>query len=240
MDEQRRGYSRPVPRRPVLALAAFLAISVVVSGTLSAAAEDVSILLAAAAEQGTFNVGAAHAVATRVASPDAGIDYLKLDYMIPPGTAAGIYEKGISRCPPRGSDRRRAAGCQGRRARPGPADHRGDRDQGHIGLQRIPLEIRVRLDPGRADHRLAGDRDREGSCPPGQQYQRSRARVWNDPDRRPVRSASRASEVEPIAGGTIRRRPAGKPDGGDADGLAAIGWRLAVGRRHNFEDRDAG
>ncbi|MGZ3354692.1 MAG: hypothetical protein ACXVBO_07545, partial [Isosphaeraceae bacterium] len=93
MDEQRRGHSRAVPRRPVLALAALLGISVVVGGTLSAAAEDVSILLAAAAEQGTFNVGAAHAVATRVASPDAGIDYLKLDYMIPPGTAAGFYAK---------------------------------------------------------------------------------------------------------------------------------------------------
>ena len=93
MDEQRRGHSRPVPRRPVLALAALLVILVVVNANPSAAAEDDSIRLSAAAEQGTFNVGAAHAAVTRVTDPDAGGDILKLDYMIPPGTAAGIYAK---------------------------------------------------------------------------------------------------------------------------------------------------
>ncbi len=93
MDEQRRGYSRPVPRRPVLALAALLGILVVVNANLSAAAVDDSIRLSAAAEQGTFNVGAAHAAVTRVADPDGDGDILKLDYSIPPGTAAGVYAK---------------------------------------------------------------------------------------------------------------------------------------------------
>src|SRR5271157_4523089 len=93
MDEQRRGHSRPVPRRPVLAVAALLGILVVVNANPSAAAEDDSIRLSAAAEQGTFNVGAAHAAVTRVTDPDAGGDILKLDYTIPPGTAAGIYAK---------------------------------------------------------------------------------------------------------------------------------------------------
>ena len=142
MDEQRRGYSRPVPRRPVLALAAFLAISVVVSGTLTAAAEDVSILLAAAAEQGTFNVGAAHAVATRVASPDAGIDYLKLDYMIPPGTAAGFYAKAfpaVLRADQIDVVRLAVKAEEPDQARQITA---AIEIKGTAGLQRIPLEIR--------------------------------------------------------------------------------------------------
>ena len=142
MDEQRRGYSRPVPRRPVLALAAFLAISVVVSGTLSAAAEDVSILLAAAAEQGTFNVGAAHAVATRVASPDAGIDYLKLDYMIPPGTAAGIYAKAFPAA--LRADQIDVVRLAVKAEEPDQARQitAAIEIKGTAGLQRIPLEIR--------------------------------------------------------------------------------------------------
>ena len=142
MDEQRRGHSRPVPRRPVLALAAFLGISVVVSGTLSAAAEDVSILLAAAAEQGTFNVGAAHAVATRVASPDAGIDYLKLDYMIPPGTAAGIYAKAFPAA--LRADQIDVVRLAVKAEEPGQARQitAAIEIKGTSGLQRIPLEIR--------------------------------------------------------------------------------------------------
>ena len=143
MDEQRRGHSRPVPRRPVRALAAFLGISVVVSGTLSAAAEDVSILLAAAAEQGTLNVGAAHAVATRVASPDAGIDYLKLDYMIPPGTAAGIYAKAFPTA--LRADQIDVVRLAVKAEEPDQARQitAAIEIKGTAGLQRIPLEIRA-------------------------------------------------------------------------------------------------
>ncbi|MGD0043432.1 MAG: hypothetical protein ABSE84_24010, partial [Isosphaeraceae bacterium] len=142
MDEQRRGHSRPVPRRAVLALAVFLGISVVVIGTLSAAAEDVSILLAAAAEQGTFNVGAAHAVATRVASPDAGIDCLKLDYMIPPGTAAGIYAKAFPAA--LRADQIDVVRLAVKAEEPGQARQvtAAIEIKGTSGLQRIPLEIR--------------------------------------------------------------------------------------------------
>ncbi len=141
MDEQRRGHSIPVPRRPSLALAAFLSILVVVNANLSAAAEDDSLRLSAAAEQGTFNVGAAHAAVTRVTDPDAGGDIVKLDYMIPPGTAAGMYAKAFPLA-------LRAAEIDVVRlavkaAEPGPARQitAAIEIKGTAGLQRIPLEI---------------------------------------------------------------------------------------------------
>ena len=163
--------------------------------SLPAAADDGSILLAAAAEQGTFNVGAAHAVATRVTDPASRRRYPQAGLHDSAGHFRGNLRKSVSRCPPRGSDRRRAAGGQGREARTGSPDHRGDRDQGYSGSPANPPGDPVRLEPGRADHRLAGDRHLEGSRPPGQQRRQSRARDGHDPDRRPVRAASRAPEA---------------------------------------------
>ena len=179
-------------------------------------------------------------MATRVASPDAGIDYLKLDYMIPPGTAAGFYAKAFPAA--LRADQIDVVRLAVKAEEPDQARQitAAIEIKGTAGLQRIPLEIRSDWIPVEQtiDWPVIGT-VREVVLLVNSISDRA-ARVWNDPDRRPVRSASRAPEVEPIAGGTIRRRPAGKPDGGDADGLAAIGWRLAVGRRHNFKDRDAG
>ena len=141
MDEQRRGHSRPVPRRPVHALAAFLGILVVVNASLPAAAQDGSIPLAAGAEQGTFNVGAARAVATRVTDPQAGGDILKLDYMIPPGTTAGIYAKAF----PANlrADQIDVARLAVKAEEPDQARQitAAIEIKGTAGLQRIPLEI---------------------------------------------------------------------------------------------------
>ena len=92
MDEQRRGQSICAPRRVGLSGAAFLSMLAATSARLPAAEAD-SIRLSAAAEQGTFNVGSARATFTRLGDPYAGGDILKLDYVIPPGTAAGVYAK---------------------------------------------------------------------------------------------------------------------------------------------------
>src|SRR5262249_24983765 len=46
-----------------------------------------------AAQQGTFNVGAARASAGRASDATAGGEVLKLDYTLPPGTAAGAWAK---------------------------------------------------------------------------------------------------------------------------------------------------
>jgi cyclic beta-1,2-glucan synthetase len=46
-----------------------------------------------AAEQGTFNVGAARASASRSSDATAGGEVVKLDYTLPPGTAAGAWAK---------------------------------------------------------------------------------------------------------------------------------------------------
>ncbi len=133
MDDRRRGHFRPVPRRPVLALAAFLGILFEVIANQPAVADDGSILLTSAAQQGTFNVGAANAAVTRATDPEAGDDILKLNYMIPPGTTAGIYAKAFPADLSAKPDRRRAAGDQGGRAQSSPPAYRGDRDQGRGG-----------------------------------------------------------------------------------------------------------
>jgi len=46
-----------------------------------------------AAEQGTFNVGAARASVSRSLDGTAGGEVVKLDYTLPPGTAAGAWAK---------------------------------------------------------------------------------------------------------------------------------------------------
>jgi cyclic beta-1,2-glucan synthetase len=50
-----------------------------------------------AAEQGTFNVGAAQASVSRLFDASAGGEVVKLDYVLPPGMAAGTWAKGFSK-----------------------------------------------------------------------------------------------------------------------------------------------
>ena len=95
MDEERGGLPGPVPRRPMSAPTALLGILIAASMAPSIAAGEASIGLAEAAEQGTFNVGTAHAVVARVSDPAAGGEVLKLTYTIPRGTTAGMYAKGF-------------------------------------------------------------------------------------------------------------------------------------------------
>ena len=95
MDEERGVLSSPVPRRLRLALTALLDILVIVSMSPSVAAEEGAIGLPDAADQGTFNVGTAHVVITRMFDPAAGGEVLKLTYTIPAGTTAGMYAKGF-------------------------------------------------------------------------------------------------------------------------------------------------
>ena len=141
MVEERRQLPRPLPLRAASTLATWLAAFIAVAGNAPAHAADDVIRLCEAAEQGTFNVGPASAVVRRVTDLTAGGDVLKLDYTIPPGTAAGIYAKsfpgGLS------ADRVDVVQLAAKAASP------EQRDQivlvveikGSAGVQRIPLPI---------------------------------------------------------------------------------------------------
>ena len=141
MDEERGGLPSPVPRRPMSAPTALLGILVAVSMSPSIAADEASIGLAEAAEQGTFNVGTAHAVVARVSDPDAGGEVLKLTYTIPRGTTAGVYAKGF----PPSCERIASTSCEwvSRRATPeqGRQVTAAIEIKGSAGLQRIALEL---------------------------------------------------------------------------------------------------
>src|SRR5262245_48647729 len=93
MVEERRQLPRPLPHRAASTMGTWLAAWIAIVGIAPARAADEVIRLCEAGEQGTFNVGPASAVVRRVADPSAGGDVLKLDYTIPPGSAAGIYAK---------------------------------------------------------------------------------------------------------------------------------------------------
>ena len=148
-----------------------------------------------AAEQGTFNVGAAHAAVARVPDPAAGGEVLKLTYTIPTGTTAGVYAKGFPPELRRRARRPRARGRQGRRPRtragrsPPRSRSRARRASSGSPWSSSPTGIRS------SSHRLAGHRGAEGSRPPGQRHRRSRARRGDDPDRRPVRAALSAPRL---------------------------------------------
>ena len=77
-----------------------------------------------------------------MADPDGGGDILKLDYTIPPGTAAGVYAKAFPASLGRRSHRRGAAGRQGDRR---PSQSRqiaaAVEIKGTAGVQRIPVTI---------------------------------------------------------------------------------------------------
>ena len=94
MVQRRGGGARPTPRRAAHVTSAFavFCLATLWCGAVTQAA-DGPIRLSEAAEQGTFNVGAARASVTREAGPRGGGDLLKLDFTIPPGAAAGLYAK---------------------------------------------------------------------------------------------------------------------------------------------------
>src|SRR5262245_45615201 len=62
-------------------------------GRANAFADDSSIPLTAATERGAYTVGAARGDVSTVSDPVAGHDVLKFDYVLPPGTGAGVWSK---------------------------------------------------------------------------------------------------------------------------------------------------
>lgn len=58
-----------------------------------ATATERTIRLADAAEMGTFNVGSAESSFRRLVAPDVSREVLRLDFNLPPGTAAGLWAK---------------------------------------------------------------------------------------------------------------------------------------------------
>jgi cyclic beta-1,2-glucan synthetase len=140
MVDKRRRSPLPLSFSPILTLAAWLTAYVAVTGNDCLRAGE-EVRLSDAAEQGTFNVGPARAVASRVNDPAAGGDVLKLDYTIPPGAAAGVYAKSF----PGGLSASRVEVVQ----LAAKAANRGEHDQivlaveikGSVGIQRIPIRI---------------------------------------------------------------------------------------------------
>lgn len=74
---------------PLMLLTATIAVD---QGTCVYAGSS-RISLSDAAEQGTFNVGNAQAIVSRVVVPGIGGDALRLDYTTPQGTTAGLWAK---------------------------------------------------------------------------------------------------------------------------------------------------
>ena len=215
---------------------AILGILIAVSMAPSIAADETSIGLAEAAEQGMFNVGTA--MRSSLACPIRhGLRGLEADVHDPQGHDRGRLRQGV---PPRtasGSHRPRASGGQGDPGA-GPAGHGRDRDQGLGGPSADRPGAPARLASVRADHRLAGHRNGEGSRRPGQRHQRSRARHRHALDRCPVRAALSSPSAQHVIGGEIRRRYPGRPGplvpGGIAPG--ASGRRSRRTRRRKLED----
>jgi len=84
----RQDFSRRALRTGALALAALWTAV----GAAPAQSGVGPVRLSDAAEQGAFNVGAARGSVARATDPVAG-PVLKLDYSLPPGTAAGVWSK---------------------------------------------------------------------------------------------------------------------------------------------------
>jgi hypothetical protein len=123
-------------------LTALLGILGASAGGRSAhAAESHPVRLSDAAEQGTFNVGAAQAVVSRLFDPTAGGDVLKLDYTMPRGTAVGVWAKAF----PGGlnADNAEIVRLGVRAAEPEQLRHiaLAVEVKGVAGIQRIPLDL---------------------------------------------------------------------------------------------------
>jgi cyclic beta-1,2-glucan synthetase len=93
MLEERPGRFGCIPRLPNLVLSAGLILGLVIGCPFSLAGEQGAIRLSEAGEQGTFNVGNAHAAVAHVPGPAGDGEILKLEYTIAPGAAAGLYAK---------------------------------------------------------------------------------------------------------------------------------------------------
>ncbi len=93
--KERRWLPRPIlsAARPGFTTLRVVLVALGVAG--QALADDAPIRLSDAAEQGTFNVGAAQASLSRVFDSTVGGEVLKLQYNLPPGTAAGVWTKGF-------------------------------------------------------------------------------------------------------------------------------------------------
>jgi cyclic beta-1,2-glucan synthetase len=146
--------SRTTPLPLPWALAAVLAALVASAASPPPADGSRSIRLADAAEQGTFNVGAAHGslsrpdgrsadgASTPADEPYADAGVLRFDYTLPPGTAAGLWAKRFPKgLDPGGVDVVRAAvrSADAGQAQPVTALE----IKGTAGTQRIPLETRA-------------------------------------------------------------------------------------------------
>jgi len=88
---RRRAY--PIPAAAILAF-----VSVALGGyayaTRPQVAPAVSRLIHAQ-WQGTFNAGMARSTLSRCAAPDASAEFVKLDYMVPPGTSTGAWTRAL-------------------------------------------------------------------------------------------------------------------------------------------------
>ena len=77
----------------LLGLAAWVLAADAVAQPSSKADPESAVRLTAAAEQGTFNVGAGKANLARVVDPVVGREVFKLDFSLPVGTAVGVWAK---------------------------------------------------------------------------------------------------------------------------------------------------
>ncbi len=77
----------------LLGLAAWALAADAVAQTSSKADPESAVRFTAAAEQGTFNVGAGKANLARVVDPVVGREVFKLDFSLPVGTAVGVWAK---------------------------------------------------------------------------------------------------------------------------------------------------
>src|SRR6476659_4048610 len=75
----------------LLALAAWALATNAVAQPSSKADQESAVRLTAAAEQGTFNVGAGKANLARVVDPVVGREVFKLNFSLPAGTAVGVW-----------------------------------------------------------------------------------------------------------------------------------------------------
>ena len=80
----------------VARLAAWALAADAVAQPSSKADPESAVRLTAAAEQGTFNVGAGKANLARVVDPVVGREVFKLDFSLPVGTAVGVWAKNFS------------------------------------------------------------------------------------------------------------------------------------------------
>lgn len=141
MVEQGQTLPRRLLQLAALVCTAQVAFFSTTLGGRAAHAQDHSVHLYDAAEQGTFNVGPARAAASRVFDTTAGGDVVKLDYTMPPGTAAGIWTKAFR--PALNADNADIVRTGARTADPDQLRHitAALEIKGTAGTQRIPLHL---------------------------------------------------------------------------------------------------